>query len=123
LYRYRVVSPINVLLYKTPPPGCVGDDVICLFTQPLSEESTCAHLLMVLKDRTSTMTQMIAFQQTIFGQDKPILENHVPRRLPLGGLAEKAARADAMSMAYRRWLVGKRWTYGALSPTDTGRIP
>jgi phenylpropionate dioxygenase-like ring-hydroxylating dioxygenase large terminal subunit len=122
IYRYRVVAPINVLLYKNPPAGYAGDDVICLFAQPLSEESIRGHMLMVLKDPTSTMTDMIAFQQMIFGQDKPILENHVPRRLPLGSLAEKSARADAMAMAYRRWLIGKGWTYGALTPNASNNV-
>ena len=112
-YRYRVVSPLNVILYKTPPPGFTGDDVICLFTQPLSEDYIRAHMMMVLNDAASTMTGMIAFQHMIFGQDKPILENQLPHLLPLGGLSEKSARADAMSMAYRRWLAAKHWTYGA----------
>jgi phenylpropionate dioxygenase-like ring-hydroxylating dioxygenase large terminal subunit len=112
-YRYRVVSPLNVLLYKSAPAGQEGDDVICLFTQPLSETSFRAHLLMVLKDQTSPMAGMVAFQQLIFGQDKPILENQRPARLPLTGLTEKSVRADAMSLAYRRWLVELNWRYGA----------
>jgi len=111
-YTYRVVSPFNVILYKSPPAPHTGNDVICLFIQPLAEQQLRAHLLMVLKDDTSTMSGMIAFQQLIFGQDKPILENHIPLLLPLIGQSEKPARADAMSMAYRRWLLAKNWTYG-----------
>ena len=35
------------------------------------------------------------FQQLIFGQDKPILENQIPKRLPLDPRAEIPARCDA----------------------------
>jgi phenylpropionate dioxygenase-like ring-hydroxylating dioxygenase large terminal subunit len=121
-YSYRVVSPFNVILYKSSPPPFSGDDVICLFIQPMAEDRIRAHMLMVLKDATSTMSGMIAFQQMIFGQDKPILENHMPRLLPLTGRSEKPARADAMSMAYRKWLQTKGWTYG-VQRTSTSEIP
>ncbi len=116
VYTYRVVSPFNVILYKTAPAGHTGDDVICLFAQPLAEDRMRAHLLMVLKDDVSTMSEMIAFQQLIFSQDKPILENQVPVLMPLTGPSEKPIRADAMSMAYRRWLLARDWTYGAHRP-------
>jgi phenylpropionate dioxygenase-like ring-hydroxylating dioxygenase large terminal subunit len=113
-YTYRVVSPFNVILYKSPPAPMTGNDVICLFAQPLAEDRVRTHLLMVLKDDTSTMSDMIAFQQLIFSQDKPILENQVPSLMPLTGSSEKPVRADAMSMAYRKWLLDKDWTYGAI---------
>jgi phenylpropionate dioxygenase-like ring-hydroxylating dioxygenase large terminal subunit len=112
-YTYRVVSPFNVILYKSPPAPRTGNDVICLFAQPLAENNIRAHLLMVLKDDVTGMSEMIAFQQLIFSQDKPILENQVPALLPLTGVSEKPIRADAMSMAYRRWLLARDWTYGA----------
>jgi phenylpropionate dioxygenase-like ring-hydroxylating dioxygenase large terminal subunit len=113
-YAYRVTSPFNVILYKSPPAQGTGHDVIALFVQPLAEDRIRAHLLMVLKDEVTTMRDMIAFQQLIFSQDKPILENQTPALMPLGGASEKPVRADAMSMAYRRWLLAKDWTYGAI---------
>ena len=54
------------------------------------------------------------FQQTIFGQDKPILENQFPKRLPLDPRAETPIRADKSSVAYRRWLSQKAVTYGVI---------
>ena len=113
-YTYRVISPFNVILYKSPPAPRTGNDVICLFAQPLAEDNIRAHLLMVLKDDVTGMSDMIAFQQLIFSQDKPILENQVPALLPLTGASEKPIRADAMSMAYRRWLLARDWIYGAV---------
>ena len=54
------------------------------------------------------------FQQSIFGQDKPILENQYPKRLPLDPRAETPIRADKSAVAYRRWLSCKGITYGVL---------
>jgi phenylpropionate dioxygenase-like ring-hydroxylating dioxygenase large terminal subunit len=54
------------------------------------------------------------FQQTIFGQDKPILENQFPRRLPLDPRAETPIRADKTAIAFRRWLSSKGLTYGVI---------
>ena len=53
-------------------------------------------------------------QQTIFGQDKPILENQRPKRMPLRPGAETPTRCDATSVAYRRWLLAKGVSYGAI---------
>ena len=47
-------------------------------------------------------------------QDKPILENQFPKRLPLDPRAEIPARSDASSLAYRRWLTAQGVTYGAI---------
>lgn len=52
---------------------------------------------------------------TIFGQDKPILENHREKRLPLDPRAEMPVRADATSVTYRRWLAGLGVRYGAVA--------
>ena len=52
------------------------------------------------------------FQQLIFLQDRIILENQRPRLLPLEPRAEIPTRADASSVAYRRWLKEKGITYG-----------
>jgi phenylpropionate dioxygenase-like ring-hydroxylating dioxygenase large terminal subunit len=57
----------------------------------------------------------VAFQHTIFGQDKPILENQVPKRLPLRPGSEVPARCDAASIAYRRWLQARGMRYGAIT--------
>jgi len=54
------------------------------------------------------------FMQLIFAQDKPILENQMPKRLPLDPRAETPIRADASSVYYRRWLRERSVTYGAI---------
>ncbi|MFW1910763.1 aromatic ring-hydroxylating dioxygenase subunit alpha [Acinetobacter ursingii] len=112
-YVYRVASPLNAILYKvnTAAEGIIPADVVCLFIQPLSETHIRAHLLMILDDQTSSMTDMVLFQQKIFTQDKPILENHLPLKLPLEKL-EIPTKADALATAYRKWLIAKNWSYG-----------
>ena len=107
-YMYRVANPFATILYKTCPNAANRWDVICLFVQPLDPDRCRAHPIMFLIDDTS-----VHFQQLIFLQDRIILENQRPRLLPLEPRAETPTRADATSIAYRRWLKEKGVTYGA----------
>jgi len=114
-YRYRVMQPLSAMLYKTAFPRPGEMDAIGLFVQPLTQESVIAYCLLAYWDECSSDTELIAFQHTIFGQDKPILENQRPRLLPLKLGAEVPVRCDAMSVAYRRWLAGRDVRYGAIA--------
>ena len=122
-YVYRVPSPLNALLYKVnqAAQGILAADVVCLFIQPLGEEHIRAHLLMILDDNHSSMTDMVLFQQKIFTQDKPVLENHLPLRLPLKERMEIPTRADALATTYRKWLLEKDWQYGAYQASPAER--
>ncbi len=111
-YRYRVTSPFTTMLYKTCPADPSRFDVICLFVQPLTEVLCRAHPLMFLIDDESPTAELIQFQQHIFLQDRIILENQRPTLLPLSPGAEIPTRADASSIAYRRWLKEKGVRYG-----------
>ena len=112
-YMYRVANPFATILYKTCPNAANRWDVICLFVQPLDPDRCRAHPIMFLIDDTSAQTDLVHFQQLIFLQDRIILENQRPRLLPLEPRAETPTRADATSIAYRRWLKEKGVTYGA----------
>lgn len=112
-YMYRVPLPTCSVLYKTCPPRPGEWDVICLFVQPLTEELCDVWPWMALFDDETSMTDMIHFQQLIFVQDRSILENQLPRLLPLDPGMEIPTRADMTSVAYRRWLKRKGFTYGA----------
>ncbi|MBB5754791.1 aromatic ring-hydroxylating oxygenase subunit alpha [Prosthecomicrobium pneumaticum] len=111
-YMYRVASPFVTLLYKTCPNAANRWDVICLFVQPLDPDRCRAHPVMFLIDDVSTRQSLVQFQQVIFLQDRIILENQRPRLLPLEPRAEIPTRADASSVAYRRWLKEKGVKYG-----------
>lgn len=113
-YVYRVPHPFCSVLYKSSPEAPERRDVIAIFLQPMGQERCRAHLLQSMIDSTSTITELRRFQQTIFGQDKPILENQYPKRLPLDPRAETPIRADKSAIAYRRWLSQKGITYGTI---------
>ncbi len=117
-YMYRVVSPFNVMLYKTPPTAPNRWDVIALFIQPVEPDLSIAHPFMLVIDDTSTDAELIGFQQMIFLQDKIVLENQRPRLLPLQPGRETPTRADLSSVLYRRWLKEKALTYGTEERTD-----
>lgn len=112
-YMYRVPAPTCSILYKTCPPRPTEWDVITLFVQPLAEDLCDVWPWMALFDDDTSMTDLIHFQQTIFLQDRSILENQIPRLLPLDPGMEIPTRADHTSIAYRRWLKRHNYTYGA----------
>ncbi|MDQ0559863.1 phenylpropionate dioxygenase-like ring-hydroxylating dioxygenase large terminal subunit [Rhizobium mesoamericanum] len=112
-YMYRVPAPTCSVLYKTCPPRPSEWDVITLFVQPLAEDLCDVWPWMALFDDETSMTDLIHFQQTIFLQDRSILENQIPRLLPLDPGMEIPTRADLTSVAYRRWLKRHNYIYGA----------
>jgi len=112
-YMYRVASPTCAVLYKTCPPRPGEWDVITLFVQPLNEEWCEVWPWMALYDDDSTMAEMVSFQQLIFMQDRSILENQIPAKLPLDPGMEAPTQADLTSVVYRRWLKKIGYFYGA----------
>ncbi len=113
-YTYRVPHPNCAILYKSSPNDPARRDAIYLFIQPVGPENILAHTGMCILDDENTYQSIRYFQQVIFGQDKPILENQVPKLLPLDPRAETPIRADKSAIAYRRWLSGKGLTYGVI---------
>ncbi|RWP90103.1 MAG: aromatic ring-hydroxylating dioxygenase subunit alpha [Mesorhizobium sp.] len=113
-YVYRVPHPYCSVLYKSSPVDEARRDVIAVFLQPVDQEHVRAHMLLCVLDEDNEDKVIKRFQQTIFGQDKPILENQVPKRLPLDPRAETPIRADKSAIAYRRWLSQKGITYGVI---------
>ena len=112
-YMYRVPAPTCAVLYKTCPPRPKEWDIITLFVQPLTEEWCEVWPWMALYDDDSTMAEMVSFQQLIFMQDRSILENQIPLKLPLDPGMETPTQADMTSVAYRRWLKRIGYSYGA----------
>lgn len=111
-YRYRAMLPCSSILYKSTVSAAEMESAIGLFVQPCAQERVIAYVLIALKASPLKDAEIIARQHHIFGQDKPILENHRPKRLPLSIGAEVPARCDAMSMAFRRWLQAHGCTFG-----------
>jgi phenylpropionate dioxygenase-like ring-hydroxylating dioxygenase large terminal subunit len=112
-YVFRVLRPFSVVLYKTNSHQRSRQDLIALMVQPVSEERCIAHVLaLCLNDESAR--DIRSFQRLITGQDRPILENQRPRRLPLDPRSELPVRADAAGTAYRRWLTARGVRYGAI---------
>ena len=116
-YVYRVPHPYCAILYKANAADVDRMDVIALFIQPVGEEESNANMLLSVIDDQNTNAEIRSFQQMIFGQDKPILENQVPKRLPLDLRTEMFVRCDASSVAYRRWLHKRDVRFGTI-PVD-----
>ena len=97
-YTYKVSRPYTVALYKTNPVQPERMDYIALFVQPVDEDNCIAHPLLCYLKHDTNEAELRWFMQLIFAQDKPILENQLPRRLPLDPRAETPIRADASSV-------------------------
>ncbi|GJE27841.1 aromatic ring-hydroxylating dioxygenase subunit alpha [Methylobacterium organophilum] len=109
---YRVPSPFVVMLYRVCPTAPTRLDAIALFIQPMEEELCRAQAVMYLVDDVSTHTALLNFEQVIFLQDRIIVENQRPLRLPLEPRHEIPTRADKSSVVYRRWLKEKGLRFG-----------
>lgn len=111
-YVYRVMSPFSVMLYKNVFGDPTRNDAICVFVQPVGETECLAYMPMAIVDPDSALESIIDFQQSIFLQDRIILENQRPALLPLDPTIELPTRADASSIAFRRWLKAMNLQFG-----------
>jgi phenylpropionate dioxygenase-like ring-hydroxylating dioxygenase large terminal subunit len=111
---YRVPSPFQVMLYRVCPTAPGRLDAILLAVHPVDEHVCRAQPVEYLVDDHSADNDLLSFEQAIFLQDRFIVENQRPLSLPLRPGAELPVRADAASMAYRRWLRDKQLTFGVV---------
>ena len=113
-YSYRVLRPLNVMLTKEP--GAAGEkpsDLILLSIQPKEETSIRAWFVLAMNYGHGEPEEYFRdFQDTIFYQDKAVLESQRPKCLPLDPTAELHQPADKSSNVYRRWLKEMGLSYG-----------
>ncbi len=114
-YTYRVPAPYTSILTKIPGAQNGFEEAIALFVQPVTHESSWVWFVLAMNDHTSSNETLRTFQDTIFAQDKPIVESQVPKRLPLDLRVESHSAADKMSSAYRRYLTQYNIQFGTLS--------
>jgi phenylpropionate dioxygenase-like ring-hydroxylating dioxygenase large terminal subunit len=112
-YRYELLAPHAALLMKQPEAGGVAD-AYTAFACPLDEERTKVWFLQFTSDTATPDGDLQRFQDTIFAQDRPVLESQRPKRLPVSG-GELHSAADRLSAAYRRWLKDQRIAFGTLT--------
>ena len=118
-YGYEVTAPYMAVLTKQPEAGSTAIEglveSIAMLVCPVTEESSIAWTRMAINDFDSPDERLIEFQNTIFGQDQPVLESQRPKRLPLAADAEAHSAADRLSAAYRRYLKASGITFGVIA--------
>ncbi|WP_449540251.1 Rieske 2Fe-2S domain-containing protein [Ferdinandcohnia sp. Marseille-Q9671] len=103
-YTYEVFNPLVVQFTKRDPDSD-NKMTIVLMIQPVTEGKSIAHGIISFNYDTGTSDQeTIEFQDMIFAQDKPIVENQKPEDLPLDLQVELSLKSDRMSIAYRQYL-------------------
>ncbi len=109
-YRYQVLSPYGAVLAKRGE-GEAPQEAYALWVAPTEPEACRVWFTIFTADETRDDATLVGFQDTIFRQDRPVLESQRPRRLPLAG-GERHCAADRLSTAYRRWLQREGITFG-----------
>src|SRR3954470_3568993 len=101
-YTYRVPRPLTAYLAKESD----GPRFSLLLTiTPHETVRSTAWMVMAMNYAHETpASELIAWQDTIFAQDQPILESQRPELLPLDLQAELHLRSDRTALAYRTWL-------------------
>jgi phenylpropionate dioxygenase-like ring-hydroxylating dioxygenase large terminal subunit len=124
-YTYAVTAPYCAVLTKVPDAETTPRresiarttthrESIALWVCPISPETSRVWFSLAVTDINIAEQSLRDFQDTIFLQDKPILESQSPARLPLDSRAELHTAADKMSAAYRRYLRAQGITYGVI---------
>jgi phenylpropionate dioxygenase-like ring-hydroxylating dioxygenase large terminal subunit len=107
-YRYTVPHPFAAILRKDATEGDPVSNAIALFIRPDGAERCTAWFAMATLGDLADDEELRSFQDTVFAQDRPVVESQVPKRLPVhksGSVGEVHSPADRMSSAYRRYLV------------------
>jgi phenylpropionate dioxygenase-like ring-hydroxylating dioxygenase large terminal subunit len=101
-YTYRALRPLTAYLIKES----AGPRFSLLLTiTPHETVDSTAWMWMAMNYGYDIPEQdLVAWQDTIFGEDRPILESQRPELLPLDVQAELHVRSDRTAIAYRTWL-------------------
>ena len=101
-YTYRALRPLTAYLLKESTGPRFS---ILLTITPHEPARSTAWMWMAMNyGHDVPEADLIAWQDRIFGQDRPILESQRPELLPLDLAAELNVRADRAAVMYRRWL-------------------
>lgn len=109
-YTYQVYRPLIVSFRKTQERQVM---LMALFVTPLDEEHSVAWVLIAMNyAHEIPEDQILAYQDKITAQDKPVVESQRPELLPLDLQEELHLRSDKTAIAYRRWLRQIGVSYG-----------
>lgn len=113
-YTYRVVRPLTAMLAKLPEAQQGFIEAIAIIVQPLAEELSTVWIVLAVSNQNQSDDELRAFQDRVFHQDIEILENQLPKRLPLYPRADVSIACDRSSLAYREYLRGLGLRYGVI---------
>ena len=103
-YTYEILRPLTVLFTKKDREKNTRMTII-LSIRPKTEDTSVAYGIMSFDyDTGLTDQEHIEFQDHIFSEDKPVVENQKPEELPLDLQIELSLVSDRMSIAYRKYL-------------------
>ena len=110
-YNYHVMRPLTVRFDKQTSKGEFFS-VMCHITPNSVTESTAWMIMAMNYGFDIPAKEIVEFQNTIAGQDIPIVESQRPELVPLDLTVELSMRPDKLSIAYRRWLKELGVTFG-----------
>ena len=103
-YTYEIIRPLTVKFTKKDRENDTLMTIL-LTVRPVDETTSIAYgILSFNYDTGLTDEQLIQFQDEIFSQDKPVVENQKPEELPLDLQVELSLISDRVSIAYRQYL-------------------
>lgn len=109
-YIYQVLRPLTARFRKSSDERGFA---ISLFVTPHDQGQSSAWMWMAMNyGHELPEAELIAYQDRIFAQDRPIVESQRPELLPLDLQAELHLRSDRAAIAYRQWLRQLGLRYG-----------
>jgi phenylpropionate dioxygenase-like ring-hydroxylating dioxygenase large terminal subunit len=110
-YTYRAYRPLTAYFVKES--GQRGFSILFMVS-PRDVLDSRAWMWMAMNyGHDLPEADLVAYQDRIFAQDRPIVESQRPELLPLDLQAELHLKSDRTAIAYRQWLRQLGLTYGA----------
>jgi phenylpropionate dioxygenase-like ring-hydroxylating dioxygenase large terminal subunit len=101
-YTYRALRPLAAYLLKESEGPRFS--ILLVITPHAAIDSTAWMWMAMNYGHEIPEQELVAWQDEIFSQDRPILESQRPELLPLDLQTELHLRSDRTAIAYRRWL-------------------
>jgi phenylpropionate dioxygenase-like ring-hydroxylating dioxygenase large terminal subunit len=109
-YTFQVHRPLVASFRKKQEDRCM---LMAYMVTPIDEQHSVAWAILSLNYAHDIPdAELLAFQNKITAQDKPVVESQRPELLPLDLQEELHLRSDQTAIAYRRWLRKLGMTYG-----------
>lgn len=101
-YTYEVLAPLSAYFVKRDDNGQIFS--IFMSVTPVNELESKGWFYVAMNYGNLSHDEIRTFQDTVAGQDLPVVESQRPERLPLDLQAELHLRSDRVAIAYRSML-------------------